>query len=210
MKKHIRQDKQPENMKAHILETAVQTFARYGYEGTTVRDVCSKAGLSRGVIHYHWNSKEHLWQDVCKLCSERLFAIYLNAADFSQPPHKAVSLFFEKIFDDITDNPDLLRIGLWHTLEAEAFDFDATNIHFKPLNEFGIQYLKEHQASRGIEQDDIEIQVEFIRSMFILMVVDQKGQQHLFGKNMSDPEHKDRLKSRFVNTALHMLKLQDC
>ena len=51
-----------ERTRAAILETALELFLEHGYEGTTMRAVAEKAGVSLGNAYYYFESKEHLIQ----------------------------------------------------------------------------------------------------------------------------------------------------
>jgi len=44
-----------------ILDAARRVFARYGYEGATVRRLEDEAGVSRGAIFHHFGDKESLF-----------------------------------------------------------------------------------------------------------------------------------------------------
>jgi TetR/AcrR family transcriptional regulator, transcriptional repressor of bet genes len=49
-----------EARRTQIIEATYQVASRYGLEGVTVRLVAEKAGLSVGLIHFHFTSKDHL------------------------------------------------------------------------------------------------------------------------------------------------------
>ncbi|AZA52562.1 TetR/AcrR family transcriptional regulator [Chryseobacterium sp. G0201] len=44
----------------HILDIAEELIAKKGYEGTSVRDICSKAGINVAMISYYFGSKEKM------------------------------------------------------------------------------------------------------------------------------------------------------
>ena len=44
-----------------LLALALGTFAELGYEGTSVRDLCRRLGVSHNLIHQRFGSKEQLW-----------------------------------------------------------------------------------------------------------------------------------------------------
>lgn len=44
----------------HILDVAEELIARKGYEGTSVRDICSKANINVAMISYYFGSKEKM------------------------------------------------------------------------------------------------------------------------------------------------------
>lgn len=44
-----------------LLDLALQAFAEVGYEGTSVRDLCRRLGVSHNLIHQRFGSKDKLW-----------------------------------------------------------------------------------------------------------------------------------------------------
>ena len=44
----------------HIIEAAEQLFAEQGFNGTSVRDICEKAGVNLAMVSYYFGSKEKL------------------------------------------------------------------------------------------------------------------------------------------------------
>jgi len=54
-----------------ILAAAIQMFSRIGYEGVSIRELERSAGVNRGLVAYHFNSKETLWKAVIAWMMER-------------------------------------------------------------------------------------------------------------------------------------------
>jgi len=46
---------------ADLLDLALDSFADQGYDGTSVREVCRRLGVSHNLIHERFGSKERLW-----------------------------------------------------------------------------------------------------------------------------------------------------
>jgi TetR/AcrR family transcriptional regulator len=46
---------------ADLLDLALDAFADQGYDGTSVREVCRRLGVSHNLIHERFGSKERLW-----------------------------------------------------------------------------------------------------------------------------------------------------
>ena len=44
--------------KESILKSSKELFAKKGYKGTSIRDICSDAGAAVSAIKYHFGSKE--------------------------------------------------------------------------------------------------------------------------------------------------------
>jgi len=43
-----------------IIEAAARLFGKEGYQGASMTQVAAAAGVSKGLLHYHFRSKEHL------------------------------------------------------------------------------------------------------------------------------------------------------
>ncbi|HEX6234136.1 MAG TPA: TetR/AcrR family transcriptional regulator, partial [Jiangellaceae bacterium] len=47
-----------------ILEVALDLFGTYGYEGTSIRDISDRMGITKAAVYYHFPSKESLLAEV--------------------------------------------------------------------------------------------------------------------------------------------------
>ena len=57
-----------------VLQAAVDTLAAKGYARTSVGDIAERAGMSKGSVHYHFESKDDLLTHVLHHCLERIGA----------------------------------------------------------------------------------------------------------------------------------------
>ncbi len=53
-----------EETRSRILEAAEQCFARYGYDGTGVAEICHRAGVTKGAFYHHFPSKQALFLEL--------------------------------------------------------------------------------------------------------------------------------------------------
>jgi AcrR family transcriptional regulator len=61
-----------------ILDGAQRAFARYGFEGATVKRLEDEVGLSRGAIFNYFESKDGLFIELCRRDSERISALFVE------------------------------------------------------------------------------------------------------------------------------------
>ena len=54
----------PESMKARILDAARRIFGEYGFHGTTMRMIAQDVGIDISTLHYHWGEKKDLYEAV--------------------------------------------------------------------------------------------------------------------------------------------------
>ena len=61
--------------RTHILSAARRAFARYGYQGATVKVLEAETGLSRGAIFHHFKDKDALFLALAEQDAEQTAAV---------------------------------------------------------------------------------------------------------------------------------------
>jgi TetR/AcrR family transcriptional regulator len=51
-----------------IIKAAMEVFARKGYAGSSIREICQVAGVTKPVLYYYFRSKEQLYQELMIDC----------------------------------------------------------------------------------------------------------------------------------------------
>lgn len=67
--------------KAQILEAATDLFAKTGYEGTSLRDVAERCGMTKAALYYHYTDKEALLRSVVEFRMVRMIDLMEAALD---------------------------------------------------------------------------------------------------------------------------------
>lgn len=76
--------KQPELLRSQLLDVAIEIIARDGFEALTLDKVCRRAGVSKGGLQYHFQSKAALLAGVqADLCQR--FVPLFEAAMAAEP-----------------------------------------------------------------------------------------------------------------------------
>jgi AcrR family transcriptional regulator len=106
-----------ERTRARIVDAALELFLAQGYEGTTMRQVAERAGVSVGNAYYYFSSKEHLVQGfyartddehraaVQPLLAEqsslrgRLAAVVRSKVETAAPYHRFAGILFKTAAD---------------------------------------------------------------------------------------------------------------
>ena len=74
--------------RSHLVAVATELFATRGYEGTSIEAVLEQAGVSRGSLYHHFESKERLFEAVVESVHAQIGEATLEAgaaADQSDP-----------------------------------------------------------------------------------------------------------------------------
>lgn len=61
---------QREATRRRIVDAAVDAFAEHGFDGAGTRDIAGRAGVTQGLLTYHFDSKLDLW----RAAADQLFA----------------------------------------------------------------------------------------------------------------------------------------
>ncbi len=64
-----------------ILEVALECFAEYGYDGTRIRQIAKKAGVTEGALYRHYSSKESVAQSLFRHHLGKFSAILQSVAE---------------------------------------------------------------------------------------------------------------------------------
>lgn len=64
--------KKSEESRLQVLDAAIATLAKHGIQATSIQDIADAAGMSKGSVHYHFESKDELLERVLDACCERI------------------------------------------------------------------------------------------------------------------------------------------
>lgn len=62
--------KKSEASRQQVLDAAVRALAEHGYARTSVSDIAEASGMSKGAVHYHFESKDDLIAQVLVHCAD--------------------------------------------------------------------------------------------------------------------------------------------
>lgn len=88
-----------------ILQTTVRCFCAYGYEKSSMKLISAQAGVSQTLLHYHFETKEKLFQAAIDDMAKKMFAT--AAARLSQGASvrdglaEAAGLLYTLFIDDL-------------------------------------------------------------------------------------------------------------
>ena len=76
----------PDPKAERILAAVSRVLARNGYMGTTINAVAKEAGVSRGLLHYYFSSKDEMLARVIKANMEISIAMIIDVFDQHHTP----------------------------------------------------------------------------------------------------------------------------
>jgi len=75
--------KKSEASRKQVLDAALRELSERGYARTSVSDIAAAAGMSKGAVHYHFDSKDDLIEQVLARCFEAMSEKLREAWDVS-------------------------------------------------------------------------------------------------------------------------------
>jgi TetR/AcrR family transcriptional regulator, repressor for uid operon len=75
-----------EERKRQILEAAAACFARHGFHGATMPQICAEAGLSPGTVYRYFRSKDDLIEAMVELDRAESLALIATIERAADPP----------------------------------------------------------------------------------------------------------------------------
>ena len=112
--------KKSEESRRLVLDAAVVTLAQRGLASTSIQDIADAAGLSKGAVHYHFESKDDLLQHVlgrcCESVEERVRAVFDEPGSPMDRVRRAIFEMWAVRRDGI---PEMRVLSELHTLSRQ-------------------------------------------------------------------------------------------
>lgn len=111
--------------RAQIVAGMLKAVAEHGYEKASIQRIASAAGLSSGLIHYHFTSKQAILLALLETLDARQrarFARYFEAiqAQEMRSEQEAAVMAYIKAHVELDDQADPDAIACWVAIGAEA------------------------------------------------------------------------------------------
>lgn len=102
-----------------LIEATIGAIARKGYAALTLADVARTAGLSGGIVNFHFESKEKLLVETLRHLSEEYRQNWQRALAAAGPsPARRLAALLTADFNDVVCTPD--KLAAWSAFWAEA------------------------------------------------------------------------------------------
>lgn len=103
-----------QRMQARIVDAVIDTVAERGISGTTLAQVAQRAGVSQGVLVFHFGTKEALLAETLHRQNEEYRRLWQDAAETGDPLARVLGLIGVDYCPAICSQPTLaLWFGFW-------------------------------------------------------------------------------------------------
>ena len=105
--------------RAQILDGFQSAMAKHGFEKATIQSIASEAGLTSGLIHYHFASKLEILLELVATLNERLQARFESClADASTPAERLAAFIDSRLAQG--EGADPRAVSCWVAIGTEA------------------------------------------------------------------------------------------
>jgi TetR/AcrR family transcriptional regulator, transcriptional repressor of bet genes len=108
-----------EQRRAQIVEGLMTAMAEHGYEGASVPDIARAAGLSPGLVHYHFENKQEILLMLVEKLVDGLRARFERRVRAGCAPRARLHAFLDAHVA-LGDDANPRAVACWVTIGAEA------------------------------------------------------------------------------------------
>lgn len=191
--------------RTRILNAAIHEFGEKGYKQGSTNVICERLNISKGIIFYHFGSKEQLFMEAAKRCMEE-FDTYMRKnfikGDTPSEGIRGCCLkrkdFFTlnpghlRIFGEIQYNNDeyegLICIELRKLYEKHTYDIIDQILEDVELNTRISREENIWLAVRLVELIDLEVKNRYQKQKKEGIIIDSTIEEQLLDEQMQDYE----------------------
>ena len=101
-----------EAARRRILDAALACFNRNGYQNTSLADIAREAGVSKGLVHYHFESKDKLALAVEQDVIDRLFRRVVETIRPLKPSIRHALWALDEVWGDVRSHRHMAPMGI--------------------------------------------------------------------------------------------------
>lgn len=157
----------------HICQQAARLFARYGFEGVTMRHIAEASGVTMATLYYHFASKEELHDEVTQLKFSEFHDSVV--AQWRLAETRCPSILIGLVFDEALREPTFFLL-MQH--ELHHFDEGPRYLHSRKRYRRLYALLKEsleQRPGRVAEDSEVFILAALITGLLELIHADQRA-----------------------------------
>lgn len=103
-----------------IIKAAEELFARRGYDSVSVEDIREQAGISKGLIYYHFKDKKALYSTVLKQMGKIVLPGLREIVVSDQSPTEKLTTFIKRYLEHVFKEKNLIQILAREIVNTES------------------------------------------------------------------------------------------
>ncbi len=188
-----------------VLKAAVETFAKKGLAGTSVRDIARQARIRVSTLYHYYPSKESLYQEVQERVHAQVRDLVVAGLGHGLDFQDTVRRVIGDLFDLLLANRAWVQLGCRTTIEGPQHGADQRIAdRWLGLTE---GQLKPAEARGQVKGIDPVLFMVTIDALVHWHIVNDGLYKRLLGKGLDDPEVATRVREHVIQVALRTLGL---
>jgi len=127
-----------EEKKSHIMNVALEHFAKEGYHNTTISHIAKHAGISKGLMYNYFESKEELLSEIINRSMDEI-ALYFDPDKDGFLTEQEFDLFIRKLFHILREKLNFWRLFYQFLMQKDVRD-KFLQTHIGPVNKVEVIY----------------------------------------------------------------------
>ena len=149
-----------------ILNAATRLFAQKGYAGSSIREICKAAAITKPVLYYHFRSKEHLYEELLLDIFNQTRKNLLLLSSFRGSLRDRLVLYVASEFDNSKKDPNSVRL-----LFRMMFSPEGEYPHFNFVQEFKRERMAIAKFIKEKNEDGVSRDPELISTALMGMML---------------------------------------
>ncbi|MBO9998811.1 MAG: TetR/AcrR family transcriptional regulator [Cyanobacteria bacterium SID2] len=151
------------------LEKAMEVFWRYGYEGTSIRDLIGHMGIHRGSLYDTFGDKRSLFSEALNCYDRVVVSTAVECLETPEASLSSITRFFERIVEiSILDRDRKGCFLVNSAVEVCPHDPELAKLiaaNFEKIERSFLKALKKAEAKGEISQDrDLKVLAKYLTS----------------------------------------------
>jgi len=137
--------------KKKIIDSAIECFSKYGYDGTSVEMICKSAGVSKGSFFYYFPTKHSLFLEILNFWLKDVDEVMENVSNSQEDtPSKFLSLATVLLDIIISGEKEIsLTFEFWNRALHDKETLEKITLMFEKYRGYFLNLL-----SKGIEKKE--------------------------------------------------------
>lgn len=171
--------------KDKIIIAAKDIFHQKGYEGARMQEIADACGINKALLHYHFESKEKLFQAVLLSAVSQMFPTIMTLLNADKALPEKIENVVDVYIDFISKNPRLPLFVMQELNSKPQFLFDRLQAMGQKPSEFIVQ-INEAVANKTIKPTQPFHLIADILGLCIFPFIAKPMLQFMSGMNESE------------------------
>jgi TetR/AcrR family transcriptional repressor of bet genes len=164
-----------EHRRSEIVLATMKVVAAKGYEKATIQEIATEAGLTPGLIHYHFSDKREILIALAKHLSDFAYSRYVKFAEAAKTPEERFRAYLEARLG-FGKGASSDAVAAWVVVGSEAVRHleigqvyqEAITAELKLISELLSAYFAEHRRSQESVAHLAAVLMSFMEGAFQL------------------------------------------